>query len=218
MKAGPASRRIARLRREYGKSGLREKSAHRDPIQQFSRWFEEAVRAGLHEPNAMSLATTTRRGHPSTRVVLLKDFGHAGFAFFTNYGSRKGREIDNNPRAALAFYWHEFERQVRIEGKVKRVSRAVSAVYFASRPRDAQLGAWASNQSGLITSRAELESKFKRIEKQYAGKPVPVPPFWGGYIVVPDAIEFWQGRANRLHDRLLYKRRGKKWSLSRLSP
>src|SRR5262245_27454283 len=197
---------------------LRESDADPDPVRQFQRWFDAAVAAGLPEPNAMTLATCTADGVPSARIVLLKICDERGLAFFTNYRSRKGRELANNPRAALVFFWPALERQVRVEGRVELVSADESDAYFASRPVNSRLGAWASDQSAVIPSREELERKQRELEAQFPDGRVPRPPHWGGYRVVPDVFEFWQGRPSRLHDRLRYRRVEGRWVIERLSP
>jgi pyridoxamine 5'-phosphate oxidase len=210
---------IAGLRQEYTRAGLSEEDAHPDPLEQFRAWFEEALAANLHEPNAMIVATATPDGRPSARVVLLKGFDERGFVFYTNYQGRKGRELEENPRCALLFYWGELERQVRIEGRASRVSGEESDAYFASRPRGSRLGARASEQSRPIEDRAALEQRLRELEASFEGREVPRPPFWGGYRVEPEAFEFWQGRENRLHDRLLYRPvETGGWSIARLQP
>jgi pyridoxamine 5'-phosphate oxidase len=209
---------IARLRREYARAGLRESDAEEDPVEQFRRWFDEALAADLHEPNAMTLATATPDGRPSARVVLLKGFDERGFVFYTNYEGRKAVELESNPRAALVFYWGELERQVRVEGTVSRVSVEESDEYFASRPRGSRLGAWASEQSRVVDGRRTLEQKLHSLQAEYENREVPRPPFWGGYRVEPEAIEFWQGREDRLHDRLVYRREDGAWRIERLQP
>jgi pyridoxamine 5'-phosphate oxidase len=209
---------VARLRKEYTRAGLKESDAASDPIEQFRGWFDEALAANLHEPNAMTLATATPTGHPSARVVLLKGFDERGFVFYTSYEGRKARELEINPYCALVFYWGELERQVRVEGRVERVSEEESNAYFEGRPRGGQLGAWASEQSRPIKSRDALEVRLRELEAEYEGREVPRPPFWGGYRVEPEVIEFWQGRENRLHDRLVYQRVGDQWRMERLQP
>jgi pyridoxamine 5'-phosphate oxidase len=211
---------LADLREEYGRNPLTEQNCDSNPILQFEHWFREARASDLTEPNAMTLATATAEGRPSARIVLLKEVSDLGFVFFTNYGSRKAAEIETNPFAALTFYWAELARQVRVEGKARRVPREQSDAYFRSRPKGSQLGAWASHQSEVLPSRELLDAKWAELEEQYAGEAeIPVPDFWGGYCVVPEVIEFWQGRTNRLHDRLRYRRNGEDaWLLERLSP
>jgi len=209
---------VARLREEYTRAGLREADADPDPIEQFRGWFGEALAADLHEPNAMTLATATPDGRPSARVVLLKGFDERGFVFYTNYEGRKGRELEANPRAALVFYWGELERQVRVEGRVSRVSDGESDAYFSGRPRGSQLGALASEQSRPVRDRGALERRLREVEGEYEGREVPRPAFWGGYRIEPETIEFWQGRENRLHDRLRYSRSEGGWKIERLQP
>ncbi len=210
---------ISHLRKEYSIAGLTENELDHNPFTQFRKWLNQALEAGLPEPTAMTLATATKNGKPSARIVLLKNIDEEGFVFFTNYGSRKGRELLKNPAAALVFHWVELERQVRVIGMAKKVSRKDSEQYFRTRPIGSQLGAWASKQSEILQSREEIEKRVSELEVQYANKEIPVPLVWGGFRIRPTEIEFWQGRPNRLHDRLRYARaRGGKWRIERLSP
>ncbi|CAN5319723.1 pyridoxamine 5'-phosphate oxidase [soil metagenome] len=190
-----------------------------DPVEQFRRWYADAVRAGMPEPDAMTLATAAPDGSPSARTVLLKGVGARGFAFYTNHASRKGRELAANPGVALVFLWEAPQRQVCVRGRVSRLPDDESDAYFDSRPRDSQLGAWASRQSEVLTGREELEERLREAQERFAGGPVPRPPFWGGYVVAPAEVEFWQGRPNRLHDRFRYRRdEAGDWVVERLSP
>ena len=209
---------IANLRREYASRALVEEEALADPIGQFAAWFDEAVKAGIPDVNAMTLATASAAGEPAARIVLLKSFDEQGFVFFTNYGSAKGQDLVANTRACLLFFWVELERQVRITGSVTRVSREESAEYFHSRPYESQLGAWTSLQSSVIESRRELEDRFIALQTQYEGQTIPLPDYWGGYLVSAERVEFWQGRPSRLHDRLLYSRAPHGWVRVRLAP
>ncbi|MFC5187854.1 pyridoxamine 5'-phosphate oxidase [Actinomadura harenae] len=188
-----------------------------EPLPLFTEWFSDAAAAGLPEPNAMIVATATPDGVPSARTVLLKGFGEDGFRFFTNLESRKGRELAANPRAALVFPWHPMHRQVRVEGTVTELSRDDVREYFESRPHGSRIGAWASRQSAVVGDRAEFEERYAALADEWPDG-VPLPDFWGGYLVVPEAVEFWQGRLNRLHDRIRYRRQGDEWKIERLSP
>ncbi|MDE3083586.1 MAG: pyridoxamine 5'-phosphate oxidase [Verrucomicrobiota bacterium] len=209
----------ADFRHDYSLAGLTEKDLARDPFRQFEKWFQEAEAAKIPEPNAMVLATAGRDGRPSARTMLLKSFDGRGFVFYSNFESRKGRELEANPRASLLFPWIALERQVIIEGPVARAAPEEAEAYFHSRPRLSQLAAWASAQSTIISERAILDEAMKALEKKYAGAEVPLPPHWGGFRLAPETVEFWQGRRNRLHDRLRY-RRGKTgdWTVERLAP
>ena len=208
---------ISELRQEYMRSGLAEADAGGEPMALFTRWLEEAVKAGLPLPNAMTLATVTPQGAPDARIVLLKGLENGGFAFYTNYRSRKARQLEARPAACLVFQWSELERQVRIEGAAEKVSAAESDAYYASRPLGARLSAWASEQSERVASRKILESAMELARATHGNKPSR-PPQWGGYRVIPQRIEFWQGRADRLHDRLLFTREGAGWKIERLAP
>ena len=208
------------LRREYRLGGLDEERVAADPIAQFRAWLDEAVARGVVDATAMTLATADRHGRPSARIVLLKGCDERGFVFFTNYDSRKGRELAENPHAALVFFWPELDRQVRVEGAVERVAREESEAYFASRPEGARLGAWASPQSRPIPGRQVLEDAVAEVTARFAGRPegIPCPEFWGGFRLRPDAIELWQGRESRLHDRIRFSRHGEGWRSERLAP
>jgi pyridoxamine 5'-phosphate oxidase len=206
------------LRRNYRRAQLREADVAADPMEQFARWFKQARQAGEIEPNAMVLSTADGHGAPSGRVVLLKEADAGGFVFYTNYTSRKGRQIEANPRASLTFFWPVLERQLRIEGRVRRIGRGQSEAYFHTRPRESQIGAWASDQSQVIASRQELEKRDAELAKRFGEGPIPLPDCWGGYQLVPSRIEFWQGRPGRLHDRLEYIRQKGRWAIRRLAP
>ncbi len=210
---------IADLRRDYARATLSESDVDADPFRQFARWFDEAQRAEVLEPNAMTLATASAAGEPSARMVLLKGFDERGFVFYTDYRSRKAGELELNPRAALVLYWGELERQVRVVGAVSRVSAAESDAYYQSRPLGSRVGAWASYQSQVLDDRATLERRWAELAERYAASGPPLPPHWGGYRVSPNEIEFWQGRRSRLHDRIVYRRESDgAWARERLSP
>jgi pyridoxamine 5'-phosphate oxidase len=209
---------LAELRIDYARGSLDENSVDTDPIRQFQLWFEQALDAQLPEPNAMTVATVDAEGRPSARILLIKGVDERGFVFYSNYESRKGRELAGNPHASLLFHWIELERQVRIEGVIEKTNAEQSDAYFTSRPLASRIGAWASEQSREIATRAELEAREKAFAERFGENP-PRPPHWGGYRLVPDRIEFWQGRPSRLHDRLLYTRQtDNRWQISRLSP
>jgi len=209
---------LADLRKEYSDRGLRREELDADPVNQFALWFRQATDAGVHEPNAMTLATVDAGGTPLQRTVLLKRFDRDGFVFFTNYGSRKAAQIAANPKVCLLFPWITLERQVIIQGVAEKISTAESLRYFLTRPRESQIGAWVSNQSDAIASRKVLMQKLDEIRSRFRDGEVPLPSFWGGYRVTPATIEFWQGGSARLHDRFLYTRRDAGWEISRLSP
>jgi pyridoxamine 5'-phosphate oxidase len=209
---------LASLRAEYQLAGLDETDLAADPFTMFARWFDAARDAGVLEPNAMVLSTVSADGVPSARTVLLKGVTEHGFVFYTNYESRKAAELSANPHCSLLFGWYELQRQVRIEGAASRIPRADTEAYFATRPRDSQLGAWASPQSSVVGSRADLEAAYADLEERFAGADVPAPPHWGGYLVTPQRVEFWQGRRSRMHDRLSYRREGARWVVERLAP
>ena len=209
---------IGEIRKDYLKSSLSENDVAIDPFTQFSKWWEEAINAHIEEVNAMTLATSTPDGYPSARIVLLKGFDQNGFVFFTNYTSRKGKEIEENPHVALLFFWKELERQVRIVGEIKKLDVAASDAYFNSRPEGSKIGAWASQQSEAIESREIMEERVSAIEEKFKSIEIYRPDFWGGYIVAPTSIEFWQGRSSRLHDRILYTKKEVHWDIQRLAP
>ncbi|MFG3254613.1 pyridoxamine 5'-phosphate oxidase [Streptomyces sp. NPDC048172] len=210
------------MRAHYRARGLAESDLAPDPYQQFTRWFEQAADSGLHEPNAMVVSTADAEGRPSSRTVLLKQYDERGFVFFTNYASRKGRELEANPYVSLLFPWHDIARQVIVSGTAERTGRDETAAYFRTRPHGSQLGAWASEQSVPVASREELDAVYARLADRYPeGEDIPAPPQWGGFRVRPETVEFWQGRENRLHDRLRYARTDAteaKWTVERLSP
>ncbi len=210
---------LENLRKDYRAEKLSETDVKKNPIEQFDHWFDEALKSGIYEPNAMTLATASTDGKPAARIVLLKGFNQDGFVFYTNYLSRKGKELAKNPVVALVFFWPELERQVRIEGTIEKVSKETSEKYFQSRPKESQIGALASPQSQVIADRSLLEKNWKELEKTYADQEIPKPSFWGGYLVKPQVIEFWQGRSSRLHDRIVYRKADKNnWKIVRLAP
>jgi len=209
---------LSDFRKEYSSRGLRREDLAADPLVQFEVWFRQAIELKLHEPNAMSLATVDPKGMPLLRTVLLKYFDASGFVFFTNYESRKAKQIEANPQVSLLFPWIVLERQVIVQGRAEKISAAESLRYFVSRPRESQLGAWVSQQSSVVSSRKLLMQKLSEISEKFGNGEIPLPSFWGGFRVVPETIEFWQGGAARLHDRFFYERKGKDWELSRLSP
>lgn len=209
---------LENLRQDYRSAQLNDNDVNKNPIKQFEKWFAEAMTAEIFEPNAMTLATADKSGKPNARIVLLKGFDENGFSFYTNYLSQKGKELKKNPQACLVFFWGELERQVRIEGKVEKLSKEASEKYFHSRPIASQIGAIASPQSQVLSDRKQLENKFEELTAQYEGKTIPKPAHWGGYIVKPISIEFWQGRRSRLHDRIKYDLINGKWQTNRLAP
>jgi pyridoxamine 5'-phosphate oxidase len=209
---------LANMRREYSRHSLSEEDVDLNPLVQFQQWFQQANNAQLPDPTAMVLASATSDGKPSARMVLLKSYDERGFVFFTNYEGRKAAELVENPHAALLFYWGPLERQVRIEGNVEKTSRQESEEYFKIRPVESRLGAWASRQSSVIPGRSDLEQKVSDLKELYANREIPLPPFWGGFRVEPRVFEFWQGRENRLHDRIRYSLLGGVWVIERLSP
>lgn len=209
---------IAAIRKEYKLRSLLEKDVDADPIRQFQQWWNEAMLSNIEEPNAMALATCDKHGKPSARIVLLKGLSNEGFVFFTNYESRKGKELNENPFASLVFFWKELERQIRIEGTVKKLTKKESDDYFLLRPEESRIGAWSSPQSEVIKNREVLEKMFEKYTRHFYDGTILRPPHWGGYKVKPSVIEFWQGRPNRLHDRLRYSVKNKKWIIERLAP
>jgi pyridoxamine 5'-phosphate oxidase len=213
---------LAMLREEYTLGGLSEADLDPEPFAMLRRWMQDALAAGLHEPSAMVLSTVSATGHPSSRMVLCKGLTEEGIAFYTNYSSRKGEELAGQSGCSLLFPWHSLQRQARVEGTVSRMREEESDLYFSTRPRASQLGAWASPQSRVVASRAALDERYAEVEARYAGQPVPRPPFWGGYRVTPESFEFWQGRQGRMHDRLRYRRvatrPGRPWLVERLAP
>ena len=206
------------LRREYKLNKLSEETVHKSPFSQFESWFNQVMKMGTVEPNAMILATADKKSKPSVRVVLLKGISNKGITFFTNYNSRKGQDLSQNPLASLLFFWAELERQVRIEGKIKKISRVESQKYFDTRPVESRIAAWASEQSKKIPDREYLEKRFDKFDQKFSGNKIPIPHSWGGFRLVPDYFEFWQGRENRLHDRICYEKQKGRWKIYRLAP
>ena len=209
---------VTTIRRDYSQKLFDEDSALENPFEQFEVWLSEAIAANVFEPNAMVLATATKKGKPTSRIVLLRGFDAEGFTFFTNYDSRKGKEIEGNPQASLLFFWAEIERQVRIDGTASKAATEISDSYFATRPRESQIGAWISPQSEVIENRGVLEKKYAEAARQWEGKVIQRPPNWGGFVVKPEIFEFWQGRESRLHDRLVYTKAETGWKIRRLAP
>ncbi len=214
----PGRKSIKNIRREYKLNKLSEETVHKNPFIQFENWFNDVLNGKIIEPNAMILATANNKLRPSARVVLLKGFTNKGFKFFTNGSSRKGIELSNNSFSSVLFFWAKLERQVRIEGRIRKLSAVESKEYFDSRPRESRLAAWASNQSSVIPNRGYLDKRFQNFKEQFKGKKIPMPKDWGGFILVPDYFEFWQGRENRLHDRICYKKQKGRWKVFRLAP
>jgi pyridoxamine 5'-phosphate oxidase len=212
------SKSINNLRREYKLNKLSEETVKKNPFKQFELWLNDVIKLNLPEQNAMILATSDKNANPSVRVVLLKGLGNQGFKFFTNYGSKKGKNLSENTSASILFYWAELERQVRVEGKIRKLSRIESQKYFNTRPLESRIAAWASEQSKIIPDRNFLELQYKIFENNFSGKNIPLPPNWGGYILEPNYFEFWQGGENRLHDRICYKKQKGKWKIFRLAP
>ena len=197
---------------------LNKTSVDKNPFIQFTKWYESILDSDLNEPTAMMLSTADANGNPSARIVLLKEIDDSGFVFYTNYRSRKGKDLKGNPKAALTFFWDELRRQIRIEGSIKKISRETSKEYFSSRPRESQIGAWVSAQSSVIPNREILENKFDELDEKFGNEEIPLPDFWGGYRLIPSYFEFWQGRENRLHDRICYKKENDEWKIFRIAP
>ena len=206
------------IREEYSLHQLNENDVNPNPVIQFNNWFSKVIELNITMPNTMTLSTVDVKGKPSARIVLLKEVDRKGFVFFTNYGSKKAKDMSVNSQVALLFYWKELERQVKIEGTVKKVSRIESEEYFHSRPRESQIAAWVSNQSEIIPDRKYLDEKFEQLQKKFGDGEIPLPVYWGGYRLLPNYFEFWQGRENRLHDRICYRKKSDKWEIFRLAP
>ena len=212
------SKSLNNIRREYKLNKLSEETVQNNPVKQFELWFNDVIKLKLPEQNAMILATSDKKAHVSARVVLLKGFSNLGFKFFTNYSSAKGKDLRENSKASLLFYWAGLERQIRIEGKIKKLSKSDSQKYFDTRPYESRIAAWASEQSKIIPDREYLELRYKKFEEKFSEKKIPLPTNWGGCILVPNYFEFWQGRVNRLHDRICYKKQRGEWKIFRLAP
>jgi len=217
-KMNKINEQIYRLRTEYSQKELLESEVNKDPVRQFEKWMQDALNADVMEPHAMTLTTVNKDGKPSSRIVLLRDFGMDGFVFYTNYNSKKGRDIMDNPNVAMNFFWPQVERQVRLEGVLEKVEGKISDEYFKSRPRESKIGAWVSEQSQEINDRSFLEEKFISLSQKYPGEEIPRPSYWGGYVMKPTFMEFWQGRPGRMHDRISYLLKGSNWLIHRLSP
>ncbi len=205
-------------KKSYQNNELNETSVDKNPFIQFTIWYEGILHSNLNEPSSMMLSTADVNGNPSARIILLKEIDDSGFVFYTNYGSRKGKDLKENPKAALTFFWDELLRQIRIEGRIEKINREKSKEYFSSRPRESQIGAWVSAQSSVIPNREILENKFDELEEKFGNEEIPLPHFWGGYRVIPNYFEFWQGRENRLHDRICYKKENDEWKIFRIAP
>ncbi len=212
------NKQIAGLRKTYSKETLSEDSVHPDPHEQFNIWLNEALNSGIDEPNAMTLATSSKNGTPGLRTVLLKGIASDGYIFYTNYKSSKAKDLEENPKAAIMFLWKDLERQLIVTGNVEKVSREESTQYFNSRPRESQIGSWSSEQSSEIPDRKFIEDQYESYSKKFEGKDIPLPDFWGGFKLIPEKYEFWQGRENRLHDRICYLKEPENWKIVRLSP
>ncbi len=213
-----SSTKVNNKKKSNQSNELNETSVDKDPFIQFTKWYESILDSNLNEPTAMMLSTADVNGNPSARIVLLKEFDDSGFVFYTNYGSRKGKDLKENPKAALTFFWDEQRRQIRIEGSIEKISLETSREYFSSRPRESQIGAWVSAQSSVIPNRDILENKFDELEEKFGNEEIPLPDFWGGYRLIPNYFEFWQGRENRLHDRICYKKENNEWKIFRIAP
>ena len=213
-----SSTKVNNKKKSNQSNELNETSVDKNPFIQFTKWYESILKSNLNEPTAMMLSTADVNGNPSARIVLLKEIDDSGFVFYTNYGSRKGKDLEGNPKAALTFFWDELRRQIRIEGSIEKISRETSKEYFSSRPRESQIGALVSAQSSVLPNREILENKFDELEGKFGNEEIPLPDFWGGYRLIPSYFEFWQGRENRLHDRICYKKENNEWHIFRIAP